>query len=39
VFSCTVCHARGDTDSHHRSVTGYRYDSAACYACHPNGRH
>jgi hypothetical protein len=38
-FSCTVCHARGVTDSHHTSVGGYRYDSAACYACHPNGRH
>ena len=39
VFSCTVCHERTTTDSHHRQVNGYRYDSAACYACHPNGRH
>jgi hypothetical protein len=38
-FSCTACHARGETDSHHREVGGYRYDSAACYSCHPNGRH
>lgn len=39
VFSCTVCHERGVTDSHHRSVNGYRYESTACFACHPNGRH
>jgi hypothetical protein len=38
-FSCTVCHARSETDSHHRQIAGYRYDSAACYSCHPNGRH
>jgi len=38
-FSCTACHARAETDSHHRSQPGYRYDSAACYSCHPNGRH
>jgi hypothetical protein len=39
VFSCvTGCHARATTDDHHRQVTGYRYDSAACYACHPAGR-
>ena len=38
-FSCTVCHGRSETDGHHKGVGGYRYDSAACYACHPNGRH
>jgi hypothetical protein len=39
VFSClTGCHARATTDSHHNGRSGYRYDSAACYACHPNGR-
>ncbi len=38
VFTCTTCHGRSDTDSHHHGVNGYRYDSAACYACHPNGR-
>jgi hypothetical protein len=37
-FSCTTCHARGETDSKHREERGYRYDSAACYSCHPNGR-
>jgi hypothetical protein len=38
VFSCTVCHARSTTDGKHNGVNGYRYDSNACYACHPNGR-
>ena len=39
VFSCTTCHGRSETDSDHRGVSGYRYDSLACYACHPTGRH
>ena len=38
VFTCTTCHTRSNTDSHHTGVSGYRYDSAACYACHPTGR-
>jgi len=39
VFSCTTnCHDRGETDGHHNEVSGYRYDSLACYACHPQGR-
>ncbi len=39
VFSCIAgCHARASTDSHHSGRAGYRYDSAACYSCHPNGR-
>ena len=38
-FSClTGCHSRATTDSHHSGRAGYRYDSAACYSCHPNGR-
>jgi hypothetical protein len=38
-FSCTTgCHDRATTDSHHIGRSGYRYDSLACYACHPNGR-
>jgi hypothetical protein len=38
-FSClTGCHARATIDSHHSQVNGYRYDSAACYSCHPSGR-
>jgi hypothetical protein len=38
-FSCTVCHARGKTDGDHKGVGAYRYDSPACFACHPNGKH
>jgi hypothetical protein len=39
IFSCTNgCHPRGETDGHHREVSGYRYDSNACYSCHPTGR-
>jgi hypothetical protein len=38
-FNCLNCHQRTETDGHHRSTPGYRYDSLACYSCHPNGRH
>ncbi len=38
VFACTACHGRSETDRHHREVGAYRYDSLACYSCHPNGR-
>ncbi len=38
-FSClNGCHSRSTTDSHHRGVSGYAYDSNRCYACHPTGR-
>jgi hypothetical protein len=38
VFSCITCHGQTQTNSNHRGVSGYRYDSNACYACHPQGR-
>ena len=38
VFTCTTCHGRTQTDSHHRGVSGYAYDSNRCYACHPTGK-
>ncbi len=39
VFQCTTaCHPRGDMDDEHRGRAGYRYESAACYSCHPTGR-
>jgi hypothetical protein len=38
VFECTTCHGQSQTDSRHREVNGYTYDSAACYRCHTNGR-
>jgi hypothetical protein len=25
-------------DSEHQGRAGYRYESQACYACHPQGR-
>ncbi len=40
VFECILCHAhsnRADVDSHHQGVSGYVYQSAACYRCHPRG--
>ncbi|MEE4286895.1 MAG: hypothetical protein V2I31_12135 [Mariniphaga sp.] len=39
VFSCTNCHAhnQGEMDSEHRGISGYSYNSLACFACHPLG--
>jgi hypothetical protein len=41
MFTCLVCHEhdRATMDDKHRERAGYRYDSLACYSCHPNGRH
>jgi hypothetical protein len=41
VFYCLNCHAHEQAamDSKHRGRTGYVYNSANCYSCHPNGRH
>jgi len=41
VFSCINCHEHNKTkmDSEHQGVQGYVYQSAACYDCHPDGRH
>ena len=38
-FTCFNCHAHNQTsmDNKHSSVSGYAYDSAACYTCHPGG--
>ena len=38
VFSCLGCHTQSSTASHHTGVAGFRYDSNACYSCHPTGR-
>jgi hypothetical protein len=40
LFTCLICHTAAQTSppAHHNSVTGYRWDSLACYACHPTGR-
>ena len=37
-FTCLTCHSRSETDKDHQGKSGYRYDSAACYSCHPQGR-
>jgi hypothetical protein len=39
VFTCIDCHEHNktDTDEHHSGVSGYVYNSNACYSCHPNG--
>ncbi len=38
VFSCLTCHGQSETNSHHTGVSGYSYNSQACYSCHPQGR-
>jgi hypothetical protein len=37
VFQCTNCHTKSNTDSEHRGVGGYVYNSVNCYQCHRNG--
>jgi cytochrome c7-like protein len=40
VFECILCHEHSDrsaVDQDHRGVTGYAYQSAACYRCHSRG--
>ncbi|MFN7966006.1 MAG: hypothetical protein U0V87_10010 [Acidobacteriota bacterium] len=40
-FSCLGCHPHSNkskTDGDHRGISGYSYDSRACYRCHPRGR-
>jgi hypothetical protein len=38
VFLCTNCHTQATTNAQHSDVRGYVWNSANCYACHPNGR-
>jgi len=40
-FTCLVCHEhnQNDMDARHLGeVSGYVYESNACYSCHPDGR-
>ncbi len=38
VFTCTTsCHPQGSMNNSHQGVSGYSYNSAACYSCHPTG--
>jgi hypothetical protein len=39
-FNCLNCHDNpGELANEHSEVSGYAYDSRACYNCHPRGRH
>jgi hypothetical protein len=40
-FSCIACHEHDNPTEmagHHSGISGYQYNSAACYNCHPNGQ-
>jgi nitrate/TMAO reductase-like tetraheme cytochrome c subunit len=37
IFTCITCHNKANMDSAHRGRTGYSFDSAACFRCHPRG--
>jgi len=39
-FECINCHEhnRNEMDDKHREVSGYVYESTACFDCHPDGR-
>ena len=37
VFTCLGCHEQASTNSRHNGISGYAYNSQACYACHPRG--
>jgi hypothetical protein len=34
IFTCITCHTQAQTDDDHTDVTGYIYESNACFACH-----
>ena len=37
-FTCTTsCHPQNQTNNEHDGVSGYSYNSTACYNCHPTG--
>ena len=40
MFSCIDCHEhdnQNEVNNDHNGVSGYTYESTACYSCHPNG--
>jgi hypothetical protein len=39
LFTCLTCHdhRQSEMDGKHANRAGYRYESQACYACHPRG--
>jgi len=39
-FECIFCHEhddQGKVDEDHSEVSGYQFNSQACYSCHPDG--
>jgi hypothetical protein len=38
VFNCLRCHSLSSVQGEHQGNSGFRYESAACYSCHPTGR-
>ena len=38
VFTCITCHTSSETNNDHSEVSGYVYESSACFQCHPNGK-
>jgi len=38
VFTCLRCHSLSSIQGEHQGNPGFRYESAACYSCHPTGR-
>lgn len=38
-FSCTNCHEHNQAsmNGEHQGVQGYKWESSACYSCHPSG--
>jgi hypothetical protein len=36
-FNCLGCHTNPQTNNDHNGVSGYQYNSGACYSCHPDG--
>jgi LEA14-like dessication related protein len=37
LFNCLNCHQQNETNNIHQAVSGYQYNSNACFACHPQG--
>ncbi len=37
IFTCITCHTSSETNNDHSEVSGYVYESNACFECHPNG--
>jgi hypothetical protein len=38
IFTCTTsCHPQASMNSKHQGISGYSYNSTACYNCHPTG--